>query len=686
MVKQLLSKYKYQLLIVLFVLLALYPLTFFIYIPKWDNVNGYLPYRYFLSDYLWNGHLPLWNPFQRLGYLGYADLQSGAWNPIVWVIMLFGKYTINSLIFELLVCYVFAGLGMYRLSNYLFDSEKTSFILGMSYALSGFMVGSSQLMVFLIAVTWFPWIIYALLKFFETFKLKYQLYTALFISLLVTGASPSYTIILAYIISGIFVYQLINNKKDAKRILLGGTLILVVILVLLLPYINSFLEFAPYFNRGEKLEYSTFLLRNPFTPVSYSSFVFPYAVLSDTDWFNITDMTLRNGYFGLVGLFGFIAAFFSKWNKNKIILVSCLLLSLVLAAGGETFIYKFFYQLPGFGFFRHPSVFRAFTIFCALLLAGYELKEVIENGIQKRHKMAMIILVSLLFLGGLASAFKLSSFSEVFTLISDIDTYREFSQSPLTAHVLLNAFISLMLIGLALSLKRFFKQSVFVALSVLLILDLCIQTRLSVPTTVCYKIPQDGVSGYFDHLPKDIAQYYNYTPLKELDESQPGMGTNGIWQNLSTFNKTISSVGVNPMRFSSFDEALEDGRLFEALEFNVMYYDQMDLPVEDIKVDYNKFHASVANASGQPQTLVLNQNYHHLWNASVNGKKLDISKHNDLTMEVVIPAGTKGDLLFEYRSPRTQWTWIFSILGYLLVTFYLVREIVRSKKNSAVKA
>ena len=123
--KGLVRKNKYPLILIGLILLFLWPLSFFIYIPKWDNINGYLPYRYFISDYLWNGHLPLWNPFQRLGFPGYSDLQSGVWNPIVWVIMLFGKYTTNSLIAELLSCYVFAGLGMFKLSNYFFKCKKT---------------------------------------------------------------------------------------------------------------------------------------------------------------------------------------------------------------------------------------------------------------------------------------------------------------------------------------------------------------------------------------------------------------------------------------------------------------------------------------------------------------------------------------------------------------------------------
>ncbi|HRP60757.1 MAG TPA: hypothetical protein PK833_10830, partial [Vicingus sp.] len=135
--------HQYSILLVFIILAVLYPFTLFQYIPKWDNIKGYLPYGYFISDYLWNGHLPFWNPFQLFGYPGYADLQSGCWYPLVWVLMLFGKYDSTSLMIELMSCFVIAGLGMYKLSNYIHQCKKTAFILGLSFALSGFMVGSA---------------------------------------------------------------------------------------------------------------------------------------------------------------------------------------------------------------------------------------------------------------------------------------------------------------------------------------------------------------------------------------------------------------------------------------------------------------------------------------------------------------------------------------------------------------
>lgn len=663
-----LKKYKYSLIMMGIILLALYPLTLFIYVPKWDNINGYLAYRYFISDYLWNGSLPLWNPFQRLGYPGYADLQSGVWNPVVWIIMLFGKYTINSLIVELLSCYIFAGLGMMKLGKLLFKNEKTAFIIGLCYALSGFMVGSSQLMVFLIAVTWFPWIIYCLLNFFETFKLKHQLLAAFFISLFITGASPAYTIVLAYVVVGVFLYQLFVKKAFAKKIILGGTITLVAIIVLTLPYINAFLEFAPYFNRAEGLDYDKFLLANPFTPISYVSFLLPDAIIAQTDWFNITDLSLRNGYFGLLGIFCFTCSFLSKFTRTKTILFSAMLASLILSAGGETFVFEYLYHLPGFGIFRHPSMFRAFTIFCGLILAGYELKIILEEGIQKRHKAVFLIFL-IFFTITLVWALSKTNFTNLNILISNIFDYLEFSQSSLSTHILLNSTISTLLLLAFFILYKYTKLSLFWSILVCVTLDLGIHTRISIPTTVCYKFSQNNFAEFFNRLPNGIRQKNNYTPLKKLDETQELMKTDGIWQNVSTYNKTLSYVGVNPMRFKAFDKALEDGRLNKAIENSILYFlEGYNIP--DIKVGYNKFEAEII-PSEKGRVLVLNQNYHHLWEATIEGQILEIRPHNNLTMEVEIPANTKGIIEFEYKSPRTKYAVIISLMGYLSIIILL---------------
>lgn len=690
------KEHKYSLGLIFVILGVIYPFSLFMYIPKWDSINGYLPYRYFIGDYLWKGKLPLWNPFQRFGYPGYADLQSGCWYPIVWFLLLFGKYTITSLIIEILITFLIAGIGMYKLSNHIHECKKTAFVLGISYALSGFMVGSTQLLVFLIGVAWLPWSILALLKFFKTQNLKYILISAVFVAMQTTGASPSYTIILAYIYVAMFAYFFWTQKNsllNLKKGIAGGIILVGSLALLLMPYIQSFLEFFPYFNRGEKLDYQDFLIENPFILADYISFLFPYAVISSSDWFELTDLTLRNAYIGLVGLFGCIFILFQPKTKLHIILIACSILSLVIAFGDKTFVYQYIYHLPGFGFFRHPSFFRGYAMFCMLLLAGFSLKRIFsENRFSKIEFYSFWI-----FLGGLlivlVYAFSKTSIIELQNHVSHIISLQEISTSSVYSHVIINVFIVALLIWCCYVLKFIFKWSFVTTVIVFTILDFGIQTRLTYPSTMCYKVSYDGVRDYFNKLPNELNQKYNYEPFKNLNDNQGLMVTSGIWKNVATFNKTISSVGENPMRFSSFDAGIENGVLDRNMEnslisFAVKKYQEKDslqqgyiwdtptnpiftqniTTVNSINVDYNSFSAAIENMANHPQWLILNQNYHHLWKAYLNDGELPIQKVNEMVMGVEIPENTSGKIIFKYSSPYLVYSFLISLLSYITIS------------------
>lgn len=692
-----LQRHKYSLLLVLIILGVLYPISCFMYIPKWDNINGYLPYRFFISDYLWNGHLPLWNPFQRFGYPGYADLQGGCWYPVVWFLMLFGKYDITSLMLELLITFLVAGLGMYKLSCYIHQCKKTAFILGLSYGLSGFMVGSSQLMVFLIGVAWLPWCILYLLKFFNTLNYKYILATAVFVAMQTTGASPAYTIILAYIFTGMFIYFFWKNKRDfsvIKKSLLGGVLLVASLLLLLLPYIQSFLEFLPYFNRREKLEYQGFLIQNPFVLADYASFILPYTVISNSEWFNITDWSLRNAYIGIIGLLGFVFTLLQYKNRNSYYfpLMVCIIASMVFAFGDEFFIYKYLYHLPGFGLFRHPSFFRGYAMFCMLILAGFSLKRIISDGTisKKEHGFIwgfVVVLVSLTIF-----AYTKTTVGQLQDNISQIVSLKEFSSHSFYTHFIINIVILVIIGWISYLVKAVAKFSLFTTLIVFLGLDLGFQARLSAPSTLHFSVKYKGVKEYFNNLPNEINQEYNHFAFKQLNDTQGLKTTEGFWQNIATFNKCISSVAYNPLRFNSFDAAIENGVLdrnmenellsFPTKEFNGNDTLQKGLiwatptkinvidgstSIKSVTVGYNSFYAEVKNSANESQWLILNQNYHHLWKAFYNKEALPVSMVNEMVMGVEIPKNSKGKIRFEYSSPFLIYSAIISLLSYLTI-------------------
>jgi len=665
---------KYIIGLTLLVLLSLWQLSFFVYISKWDNIDAYLPYRYIVSDYLWNGKFPLWNPFLNLGTPTYSDLQSGTWYPITWIIMLFGKYTIGALTVEILSCYIIAAFGFYKLSIFVYNNQKVAFLLGLSYSLSGFMVGSSQILPFLIGIAWLPWIIYALLAFLQTLKYTYALLTALFIAVCTSGASPPFIIILIYAFVAFFGYHLWKHRKFKKyilTILYGGCLIVGVSILLLLPYINSFMEFLPYFNRIDRLPIEK-LSYNNFTFYEYISFVFPFSVLSVSDLFTHTDVTLRSSYFGIIGFVFLIVSLFTVRNRYFIPLLISAILSLFLAAGAATPFYKLVYEIPGFAMFKHSSFFKVYFIFSGLLLAGFAIKGIIEN--KKSIKTANFIwlwLIGFVFILTVTAFLYLPS-GEVSDVLRRIINSEEGFSESLASHFFVNGIILLILLSLGRLIAK--KKNIFTGLLIVLIFDLLIQTQLSAPKTIFNKIEYEKVSSFFNELPDEINQQTALIPIKDVKKKQPLKKLDGFWRNLPTLNKTISHKGYNPMRFKTFEKGKNNGALEKAIENPILYFkNNEETVVNSAFIGYNEFKAEVSNTSSQTQKFLLNQNYHAQWKCYYNGNELLVIKANDMIMEVEIPATSKGELQFIFKSPRTGYVFIISLLTYLLVTIYLIK-------------
>ncbi|MFN9798568.1 MAG: hypothetical protein ACK54P_01010, partial [Bacteroidota bacterium] len=192
-----------------------------------------------------------------------------------------------------------------------------------------------------------------------------------------------------------------------------------------------------------------------------------------------------------------------------------------------------------------------------------------------------------------------------------------------------------------------------------------VQTSLTARTTMVYPISYADARTYFNNLPAEHDQTYNSTAMKQLDDRQGLRSAPGFELNLATFNKVPSIVGENPLRFRRFDLLQHTPVMDLALENPVMYVPtQSKLPIDSVSpgllwspvgcigsplmqldsvvIGYNTFSGRVCNSSGTGQYLILNQNYHHLWTASLDGMPLQVGRINELVMGAIIPAGASG--------------------------------------------
>lgn len=692
-INYLLRKYSYPLALVLVVLAVLYPFTGMIYFTKWDTTNGYLPYRHFVSFFLENGEMPYWNPFQRLGYPGYADLQSGCWYPVTRILMWFGTYDIVSTNIELLSCFVIAALGMYQLSEFWFSNKKVSFLLGLAYSLSGFMTGSTHLMVFLIGVAWFPWIIWALMAYLRNYRVKYAIYLAGFMAMNITGASPAYTILMVYVVLGItmaHVFKHRSSKEVWMSLVRTGWPLLIIFTMMIAPYIISFIEFLPYFNRAHQRPYADMVI-NPLVPGNWISFLYPYAINDrQHEWFRLTDLSLRDTYIGFATIVMVILGCF-RYRKNKrfLIVAGMAILSFWIAMGDETFLYQYLFKLPGFGLFRHPSFIRSYGIFCLILLAGFRLKDLFEGiYFDKKERIILFTFIGV-FVGVIIFSAAQSNLSLLTQAWNDVVSMAELPSTGMNTLIWLNGIVTISLLVILFFLKRITRMSWFVAITFFTIADLGLQSRFTGPTTMYHTYPFSKMTQFFAELPRKMGQVEVDVPMKVYNDKFQVKLTDGIQVNYATFFKHVCSEGENPLRMKNFDDAKESGALAWNMEFPLIFLtdtlwspeshavDSLSYPniqqqedqVKSIQVGFNRFNADFSNNTKDAQWLCLNQNYHQQWKARMDNQVFPIEKVNGMIMGVHIPAGFSGKIEFKYESkwiPTAQW------LALIAWTFWLV--------------
>src|ERR1700739_1122730 len=121
----------------LLTLIAFWPLSLCLFTLKNDALTYYYPIRTFISDSVNNRELPIWTPFINMGYPLHADMQSGAWNPVIWLFGLITHYSLAAFHYELLFYICFGSIGFYFLGRNMGWSKATASAIGTAYGLSG---------------------------------------------------------------------------------------------------------------------------------------------------------------------------------------------------------------------------------------------------------------------------------------------------------------------------------------------------------------------------------------------------------------------------------------------------------------------------------------------------------------------------------------------------------------------
>lgn len=718
------THYKNYFLLLVICLLAYWPLTFGFFTVKNDAIHYFLPYRFQIGETIRNGELPFWNPYIYLGYPVHGDMQSGAWNPIVWIFSFLGRYDITSFHFENLLYIFLGGVGMYKLTNRLAAHTSTALLIAVSYMLSGFML-SGQLINWLAAGAFLPFVIHYYLQTLRSASFSNAIKTGIALYFLLVAGYPSFLIITGYILLLFFILTVINRLRQKetiaipwKKFIFQHLLIIIIFTGLSLPAIVSFIDLLPYYQRGGGAGY-TDVVQNSFELQHLFSFIFPSAIKA-SDMISATDVTCRNMYIGLFVLI-ILVSIPPKFNRRNILLTLLAIFALLFSLGDATPVRKICYHIiPLMDTFRHPSQMRLFLLFAILLLAAPGLKKFLTGNLstiklKRLRQLTGVLVIAFatitviaLFQSGFLKNISGATLIEIRGAIKNL-----FDHTTLADAIAINSIIQLtFLIAFFLLFKKTINHKVF--FFALWVVNLFVMAQLVLPVTFVGKTSPKEINAIICSSPKGfpVAGLENSIAVNSKDATAD-------FDKMALryfYNKKIgiSHITNSPSFLTEQELFLQNSFMYNYVaSLPVVYIADSIVQVKDTasidsgkgcryaftetfkpggigcvtnnntalikKMSANRFEieADVTSSS----FLVLTQNYHHYWGVSVDGKPAIIYKTNNSFMGTPLSAG-KHSIVFCYSPSNTlKIIWVFPATVIILLIAGAV-SLVRQKSLS----
>ena len=393
--------------IVIGLVLALLPVLFFwrlvapnpidrLSIAAGDFTDQYYPLRSYAVQQLVGGVWPLWNPLAYGGQPALADIQSGALYPpqIIQAVVLdrLGLgFPLWALELQIIGHFSWAALGAYFLGKRLWRKKRspaggetpvdagirrlTGVVVSLVFTYSGYLTGFpvQQLTILEVSV-WLPWVLLALdvlaarMAGKQSGAVTAAALAGLALGMALLPGHPQTFLYVVYTAAIFFLWRVFCGQAGKPADLRSSTYWLRAIGAL-----TGVMAVALCLTAAQWLPTVEFIARTPRADMSYDavSFGLPLHELVSV---------LYPGYFGgspeYVGILPMVliglAIILSRPKRDIIFWVVMGMAALLLAFGGNTFLYSLFYLLgPGFKVVRQQE--RAFLVYAmsAAMLAGY---------------------------------------------------------------------------------------------------------------------------------------------------------------------------------------------------------------------------------------------------------------------------------------------------------------------------
>lgn len=661
--------------------LGYWQITLFQNIMKWDILDINLPWRYFISECLQNGTLPIWNPYINCGFPQSADPMT--WYPVSWFVgSVFGNNLI-TLQYEYLFHVFIGSVGIFQLGALFKFDRQTRFIIGISFMFSGLFVSNAQHLGWIVSAAWFPLILYHYIIFCKNLKLKNGAFFILFLFFQLTGGYAGFFIITGYILVGLFLFFLIRYWKDKrlKSFIVFNIVLAIAFIALSAVVVVSSLEVSTWLTRYHQLSLE-YVTQGALPLKALISFVFPFAVTNNAAFWG-TDLTLLNCYFGVIPLLFLIFSITTSkdFNPRLLFIIGIGFLTLALA---NTFPFrKWLFYLPFMNIFRFPTIFRFFAMVVFILAAGMGINQFFKNErYQKQLKVIVLVFSSMVLVVLVYNAFYIQQWIFKSLLLLDFKVFLD--AASIHDRIFLQAVIALgILISFYFVLIRFKGNTRKILFIVIVAVDLIIATQLNMyHTIVDFANPKPTQIAI-----QNLAQGFPVPDMNEKvidmsDQTAPSIPF--LWRNLNIFHKRTTFSGYSPYYFSSMFKA-ENERVMHAVINNPLFYladsisskhiiDSLSIDTLSAKrITIEEFSPTQVelnvHAEGE-QLLTFIQNYYPGWKVYVNGIEKEVIRLNYTFMSVWLEQG-ESSIKFEYKPQKVIIAFYISTTVFIGIIFYL---------------
>jgi len=710
------------LLLAVICIIGYWPVSSNLFSLKNDAYIYFLPCRHFISESIRSGHLPLWDPYFYMGFPMHGDMQSGAWNPVVWIFSLLGKYNMTMLQYETLLYIFISGIGMYKLLGSFSASHYTKLIIASSYMFCGFIIDTGQITVWTGSAAFIPFVF---LYYYRLLNIKNDIYknvlkTSLALFMLLTAGYPSFLIMCCYILFFSMLCRIIAktrqngfNKKFVADLIKANTLLCVVFLLISLPALLSYIDYFPYYQRSSGTSLAE-AQENPFNLFALISYLFPLSVTRDHALLS-TDPTARSGYIGLLTLIILAGIFRKKMSGlQKFILISTLFIFL-FSLGDATPVRRLCYNyIPLMNLFRHPATMRIFTTIGLLLLSSFYLDDLfiaLKNRAAKfyvRLCIAFTAIISMLLMfylrsssltGKISSIGNSSPAGNIRSFLKDM--YADFSFADA---IILEGFLQILFLIILIMLMRKPSSKKTTWIIVTGILNPLLLAQFSIPNTFVTKQSPARINQFISKSPAGYPIPGINTSIEENNIEE--RATNREYGCASFYTKKIVQVKeeLNPSftkSLKSFDSAVIISSI--VLQYPVCYFadtlvhysDSAKMTSSKNKILFIEDGLTLTEPGNDSSFIsikqfapwglifetntttskpfVLFQNYNKNWKLLVDGKDTEIRKGNLSFMYSFIEKG-KHKLQFYYKPGYINYTVIISLVTFLTVLLFLMMK------------